>query len=211
MKHGRHDLAWNRVQDLVRYYAHNGKRLIVFFIAIVIANQVFAASEGSNAELIFIETFSGNNNNPVGLSAISLEIGLAEGQSLKDHRVSETGSAGGTDNGFTVTPTSFKEQSEAIAGEWRFDPDESSFASINYLIVKAGNQYSLYQVAYPEGLAKEISLHGTWSTFGLGKHAMSHVTAYSVPVLQTPIPAAGLLFGSAILSIGLIKELKNKR
>lgn len=121
-----------------------------------------------------------------------------------------TGSVGGTQNGFTVTPTNFKWQSEAIAGDWWFVPGELSFETINYLVVKAGNQYSLYQVAYTEGLEQESSLPGVWSTFGLGNHAMSHVTAYSVPILDTPIPAAGILFGSAVLGIGLIKVRTSK-
>ncbi len=121
MKHEFRDLICNWVQGLVRNFSQKGQRLAVFFITMVIANQVFAVSDGFNAEVIFIETFYGNNNNPAGLNAISLEVDLAAEQSLKDYRVGETGSVGGSQNSFTVTSTNFKWQSEAIAGDWWFD------------------------------------------------------------------------------------------
>ncbi len=168
--------------------------------ATIIGSQTAnAAFVEPNAELELIGIFDGNNHNPTGLSAISNEVGLPEGDNLRDYIIGETGSKGGTDNGFMIDPDTYKDGNEAIAGEWWFDPTESSFDSIDYIIIKASNHYALYKVNYLETLLIGDTIHGLWAVSDLGKHAMSHMTAYSLP--GVPLPATGLLLGSALLGL----------
>jgi hypothetical protein len=209
----------------------------IFLASLLISNQASAVPIESSAELLYLGTYSNNPKNPRGIDTLSEIFGLPANLELADTVIGR-GSSSGPDNGFSVTPTNRSmhssvrrwttlfsvepsnakgknkapaKQAQDINGEWWFEPDQSSFNTIDYIVVKAANQYAVYEVNYANSANAGGSVHGQWSNANLGNsNAMPHLTAYSVPTLQTPLPAAAWFFGSALAGLLTLGRGKKK-
>ncbi len=96
-----------------------------------------------------------------------------------------------TSNDGLMLSISASDEGEPISGEWSYTGPEL----IDYLIVKAGNMYAVYQ--YTDLNTMNMRNIGTWDISGLDGKGMSHISAYSA----VPIPAAVWLFGCGLVGL----------
>ena len=99
----------------------NVRVMLLGLVVLLLANQAFATDIVLTAELLTIDTYSGNNNNPKEVSAIKQALNLPEETDLRAVKIGESGSSGGSDNSLTIKASDFKESDEAIAGDWWFE------------------------------------------------------------------------------------------
>jgi hypothetical protein len=121
-----------------------------------------------------------------------------------DSGVSQAGIMGDSySQAFTVTATTFNDDSEGIAGTWSFDPTKISIEDQPVLyptkvLVKADGGWFFYEVTLG-------TTEGEWSTAPIATlmpnempPGLSHISFYDTAV---PIPAAAYLFGSALIGL----------
>jgi len=82
---------------------------------------------------------------------------------------------------------------QPTSGQWGYTGPES----VDYFVVKAGNNYALYH--YTDANTLNMRNIGHWDTTELENKGMSHVTAYSVSTV--PIPTAVWLLGSGLIGL----------
>lgn len=92
---------------------------------------------------------------------------------------------------------------DGYSGEWTFTP-ASGFLEPHYLVVKASNEYAVWEITAAERQA-DGSLAGTWETTHLvngggNQPDLSHLSFYNTGS-EVPLPAAAWLFGSAMLGL----------
>ncbi len=155
------------------------------YIKIGILTGMLCLSFSSKALIVqgdLLGVFSGNDSE----ASIFTELGLMVTELAK---VETPATSNG---GLTVNMLITNGDSEPISGDWTY----TGAGLVDLFIVKAGNDYAVYQ--YTDSNTMNMRNMGIWDTSALGNKGMSHVTAYTSAV---PIPAALWLFASGLLGL----------
>lgn len=148
-------------------------------------SHVFAALEFGD----LVGVASGNDSEDAILMDFGLELELLAKIDIPD-----------LDNDdLSISDLILKEENEPISGQWSY----SGFEQVDYIVIKAGNNYALYDFTNVA-----MSNMGLWDTTDLptrGKHpkGLSHITAYSSTTV-IPLPPAWILLlsSSSLLMAG---------
>ena len=147
----------------------------------------FSSASAALEQGDYLGTFSGNDSEAAMLADLDLDVNLLARVNWPD-----TSNAG-----LEIFNLTFNDDNEAIDGEWSY----SGPAIVGYIVIKAGNQYAVYDYT---GVAMQNM--GIWDTSELGNKGVSHITAYQAKVV--PIPAALWLMVSGLAGLGLMQRRK---
>ncbi|MGB5323797.1 MAG: VPLPA-CTERM sorting domain-containing protein [Pseudomonadales bacterium] len=100
-----------------------------------------------------------------------------------------------SNDGLSIGSLVLNDDDEPISGDWAYAGPET----VAYIVVKAGNQYALYDFT-----SAAMTNVGLWDTSDLGDKGLSHLTAYSSNVI--PVPAAAWLFGSGLIGLAAARR-----
>ncbi len=92
------------------------------------------------------------------------------------------------------------EDDEYVSGEWSYSGPET----VNYFVVKAGNEYALYE--YNDSIPGYMENMGLWNTSDLGDKGVSHISAYQV----TPEPSTGILIAAGLAALAAARRQRGR-
>ncbi|NNU15180.1 PEP-CTERM sorting domain-containing protein [Parvularcula sp. ZS-1/3] len=156
----------------------------------LIASAVMLTGIASAATVVNIGTFPGNDSNQEPGSQIPatfIELGKFDCDNDSCSTASGSGVAIGSFS-YAVTSTS-----GATEGTFTLNP--GSGYELAYFVVKAGNEYDLYQIIGPV-----VSGTFNWDTSNLNGRNLSHLSFYG-NLAEVPVPAAALLFPAGLAAM----------
>ena len=144
---------------------------------------------------VLVDVYSGNDSE----SAIAANLGVDLGLVTLLAKIEDPATSSG---GLTIFNRVLKdgEDDEYVSGEWSYSGPET----VNYFVVKAGNEYALYE--YNDSIPGYMENMGLWNTSDLGDKGVSHVSAYQV----TPEPSTGILIAAGLAALAASRRQRGR-